>query len=303
MPSQNPTSQRLIDETAISAIRSRLAGRPTAPWLHLEIARRMAERLILFKRPPQRVVDWGALLGGGADLLTEAYPQASRVVVEATDSLATRSRVLLSSPWWAVWRRRRGPVEVCVDAAAGHVSADLIWSNMLLQAEKDPPVLLARWARMLSSDGFVMFSCFGPGTLLGLKDVYARLGWPPPTIEFVDMHDLGDMLVRAGFADPVMDQETITVQWDTPQALCEDLRRLGGNASPQRFQGLRTPRWVRSLHLALESLRGPGGKLALDFEVVYGHAFKSGLAKPLDRETRVPLEDMRRLMPSAKAAS
>ena len=156
---------------------------------------------------------------------------------------------------------------------------------------------------MLSSDGFVMFSCFGPGTLQGLSAVYSRQGWPTPTIEFVDMHDLGDMLVRAGFADPVMDQETLTVQWDSPQALCDDLRLLGGNVSPLRFRGLRTARWMATLYRAMESLRGSSGKLTLDFEVIYGHAFKSALTRPLDGETRVPLEDMRRLMPSARASN
>ena len=303
MSASDPPSQRSIDEAALAAIRSRLAGRPRAPWLHVEIARRMAERLILFKRLPQRVVDWGSLLGGGGDLLTHAYPQASRVVIEATDSLVTRSKALLRSPWWTFWPRRRRSVEAHVDAVAMQISADLIWSNMHIQAETDPPALFSRWARMLSPDGFVMFSCFGPGTLQALRTVYSRQGWPPPTIEFVDMHDLGDMLVRAGFADPVMDQETITVQWDSPRALCDDLRQLGGNASPQRFRGLRTPRWAKSLHLALESLRGPNGKLALDFEVVYGHAFKSGVPRPVDGETRVSLDDMKRLMPSAKASS
>ncbi len=198
---------------------------------------------------------------------------------------------------------RRSSVDVLVDSQALELRTDLIWSNMYLHGEKNPPALFARWARMLSPEGFVMFTCLGPGTLQGLGAVYSRYGWPAPTIEFVDMHDLGDMLVRAGFADPVMDQETLKVQWDTPQALCADLRLLGGNVSPVRFRGLRTPRWVASLHRALELLRDGEGKLTLEFEVIYGHAFKAQLTKPVDGETRVPLEDMRRLMPSARAAS
>ena len=78
-----------------------------------------------------------------------------------------------------------------------------------------------------------MFSCLGPGTLRELRALYQRLGWPAPTPDFIDMHDLGDMLVHAGFADPVMDQETLTLQLaDMPQALLAELRSLGGNAAP-----------------------------------------------------------------------
>ena len=303
MPHPSPENQRLVDEIAVAATQARLATRDSAPWLHLEVARRMAERLTLFKRPPRRIVDWGGLLGGGGRSLRAAYPRARHVVVESTEPVAARSREALRVPWWAVWRTPRRVAEVQIDSETLRLSADLIWSNMQLHAVKNPPALFTRWARMLSSDGFVMFSCFGPGTLQGLSAVYSRQGWPTPTIEFVDMHDLGDMLVRAGFADPVMDQETLTVQWDSPQALCDDLRLLGGNVSPLRFRGLRTARWMASLYRAMESLRGSSGKLTLDFEVIYGHAFKSALTRPLDGETRVPLEDMRRLMPSARASN
>jgi malonyl-CoA O-methyltransferase len=174
---------------------------------------------------------------------------------------------------------------------------------MLLHGVKDPPELFERWRQMLSPEGFVMFSCLGPGALRGLKDIYHRRGWPTHSIEFVDMHDLGDMLVRSGFADPVMDQETLTIQWDNPHALCDDLRLLGGNASPTRFGGLRTSRWLGSLHNELQILKNDDGKLSLEFEIVYGHAFKAPVLKPISVETRVPLEEMRRLMPSAKAAN
>ena len=117
------------------------------------------------------------------------------------------------------------------------------------------------------------------------------------------MHDLGDMLVHAGFADPVMDQETLTIQWDDPEALCDDLRVLGGNASPLRFSGLRTRRWLASFHKELQDLRNDAGKLSLEFEIVYGHAFKAELPKSTPIETRVSLEEMKRLMPSAKTVT
>jgi malonyl-CoA O-methyltransferase len=141
-----------------------------------------------------------------------------------------------------------------------------------------------------------MFSSFGPDTLRELRALYARLDWPAPTPAFVDMHDLGDMLVHAGFSDPVMDQETITLTWPTPQALLAELRSLGGNIAPGRAAGLRTPRWRARLEDALRSLAGPDGRLAARFEVAYGHAFKALPRAHPGAPTSVSLDDMRALV-------
>ena len=126
-------------------------------------------------------------------------------------------------------------------------SAELLWANMMLQWVADPPSAFARWHRALVVDGFVMFSCVGPDTLRELREVYAELGLGPATPAFVDMHDLGDMLVHAGFADPVMDMERLTLTWDTPAALLAELRSLGRNTHAARHAGLRTPRWKSAL--------------------------------------------------------
>jgi malonyl-CoA O-methyltransferase len=104
------------------------------------------------------------------------------------------------------------------------------------------------------------------------------------------------MLLQAGFADPVMDQETLTLTWDSPQALLAELRSLGGNAAPDRWAGLRTPRWRDRLHEALQSLAGADGRLQLSFEIVYGHAFKAAPRPPLANETAVTLDAMRSML-------
>jgi malonyl-CoA O-methyltransferase len=151
---------------------------------------------------------------------------------------------------------------------------------------------MGRWHQSLAADGFVMFSCLGPDTLRELRELYRSLGWPAPTIDFVDMHDLGDMLVHAGFADPVMDQETITLTWADAPSLLAELRGLGGNVSPGRWPGLRTPRWRRRLEQALQSLAGPEGRLHLRFEVSYGHAFKALPRVKAGEPTTVSLSEM-----------
>jgi malonyl-CoA O-methyltransferase len=170
---------------------------------------------------------------------------------------------------------------------------------MMLHAVVDPTALIARWQQLLRADGFVMFSCLGPGTLRELRTLYDRLGWPAPTPGFVDMHDFGDMLVHAGFADPVMDQETLTLRWSSPRALLAELRALGGNTAPDRASGLRTPRWRARLERELESLAAPDGTLGLSFEVAYGHAFKAAPRLRAGEQTIVSLDDMRAMVRSS----
>lgn len=287
---------RSIDEVAVATVQRRLARSATPPWLHAEIAGRMAERLQLFKVAPRCVADWSSFLGAGAQHLTAAFPDAALVAVEPHGMLLERSRQALHTPWWHARRWRASAPATLLATADVSIEAQLVWSNMALHGEADPLALMQRWQRMLSPGGLVMFSCLGPDSLRELTSLYAQLQWPAPTLPFVDMHDLGDMLVHAGLSDPVMDQEHLTVHWDSASALCSDLRQLGGNVSPDRYTGLRTPRWRQSLHQALESLRDRSGRLALTFEVVYGHAFKAEARKQAPSDTHVSLDEMRRLV-------
>lgn len=108
------------------------------------------------------------------------------------------------------------------------------------------------------------------------RHVVDALGWPPAGHSFTDMHDWGDMLIQTGFAEPVMDMETITLSFATPERLLQELRELGRNLHPQRFAGLRGQQWRdRLLHAVDQHLRLPDGQLGISFEIVYGHAFKA----------------------------
>jgi len=293
------TAPRPWADAAVDHVLRRLARAPEPPWLHGEIARRMAERLALIKLQPARIVDWWSSLGAGATLLREIYPKAQIVAVEPTDTWVQRRRDAQRAPWWSPLRRRG--VEVVREGGDLGAPAQLVWANMMLHAVKDPPALMTRWQQALAPDGFLMFSSFGPDTLRELRALYTRLGWPAPTPAFVDMHDLGDMLVHAGFADPVMDQETLTLSWPTPQALLAELRALGGNIAPDRMPGLRTPRWRARLEAELRTLAGHDGRLALRFEIAYGHAFKALPRAQPGAPTAVSLEDMRALVRSRRS--
>ncbi len=299
--SPDPTHARRLDPTAVRAALRRLARAPEVPWLHGEIARRMGEKLDLILLQPERVIDWWSALGAGAGLLEAAYPKAQQLRVEPDAVWAERSRAQAQRPWWTAARWTGGDVAVATEADEIQPGAGLVWANMMLHAVVDPVALIERWHGLLRVDGFVMFSCLGPGTLRELRTLYARLGWPAPTPGFVDMHDLGDMLVQAGFADPVMDQETLTLRWPNPQALLAELRGLGGNTAPEREAGLRTPRWRTTLERELQALAAPDGSIGLSFEVAYGHAFKAAPRLRPGEATTVSLDDMRAMVRSSHA--
>ncbi len=283
--SQAAPSQRLIDPAAAAHTQRRLEQAAEPPWLHGEVARRMAQRLGVIKLQPASVLDLSGPLGASAQLLRQAYPRAS---VTSLGEPAPARR------WWA-WPR--GPAAaVAVPPALLPGAAQLLWSNMQLHATLDPQATLAQWQQAVAVGGFLMFSTLGPGSLVSLRRLYDEQGFGPPHAPFVDMHDLGDMLVQAGFADPVMDQETLTLTWPTAQALLHELRSLGGNAHPARHSGLRTPGWRARLSTALASSAGSDGRIALEFELVYGHAFKAAPRLTVAPTTSVPVEDLRAML-------
>jgi len=300
MAAPSLAAARPFDDVATEAALRRLARQPSPPWLHGEVARRMGERLELIRMKPERLIDWWSHLGAGSDVLERIYPKAQRVLVEPGPVLRARSAASVARPWWSTRGWGRAAPEVVLDTDDLRGGAQLVWANMMLHAVADPPALFERWERLLAIDGFVMFSCLGPGTLKELRDLYRRLGWPAPTPDFIDMHDLGDMMVGAGFADPVTDQETLSLRWKDPEALLRELRVLGRNTRPGRPGGLHSRHWRVELIEALESLRGDDGSLGLSFEIAYGHAFKAAPRLRADRPTTVSLDDMRALVRSGK---
>jgi len=144
----------------------------------------------------------------------------------------------------------------------------------------------------------LMFSSLGPDTLRELQPIYQEMGWGDPSHAFTDMHDWGDMLVQAGFAEPVMDMERITLTYATPSDLLKDLRLLGRNLHHQRHQNLRGRGWRQNLENALLALAKPDhqGRLVLTVEVIYGHALKPLPRVRLADQSSVTLAQMKTLL-------
>ena len=264
-----------------------------SPWLHEEVARRMEERLQWIVKKPGSWLHWQVLRGGieAHALLRRRYAAATSFVQQDPPQALELARAALRLPWWSA-QRWKNPTRFEAPSQA----VDLLWANMALHMSPDPQGLIQRWHSLVQTDGFLMFSCLGPDTLRELRDLYARQHWPAPAHEFTDMHDWGDMLVQAGFAEPVMDMERITLSFSSPATLLAELRGLGRNLHPQRFAGLRGRAWRAALDRGIAAAAPDSdqpGRLRLSFEIIYGHAFKPAPRMAVQAQTLIPLEQMR----------
>ena len=267
-----------------------------AAWLHDEVGRRMEDRLQWIKRQPESWMHWEPVQGG-LDVhaaLTQRYAAARCLVVEPLAPRRAVAERALQRPWWSP-ARWNAPALQFVEPGDGAVQ--MVWANMALHMAADPQALLQRWHRALEPEGFLMFSCLGPDTLRSVRDAWRRAGWPEPAHAFTDMHDWGDMLVNTGFAEPVMDMERITLTFSTPQRALSELRQLGRNLHVARFQGLRGRQWHDQALAALASrVPDSGSGVALDFEVIYGHALRAAPRLGIQPETHLSLDEMRRVL-------
>jgi malonyl-CoA O-methyltransferase len=277
-----------IDLQLVPRLFSDPAKIAASDFLRREIAARMRDKLELVRISPAHVLDAGC--GTGADLqeLQKLYPEAQLSGMDSSEAMLQQVReqqaqarsVLgkLLGKWTPV--ALRGAPEaslLCEDFAATSLapqSLDLIWSNLALHWHPEPDRVFNEWRRLLRTEGLLMFSCFGPDTFVELRDVFAAIDSWPHTLPFVDMHDFGDMLVNAGFSTPVMDMEKLTLTYDSPHKLLQDVRALGGNPLATRERGLFGRQRYQRLLALLEKQRGADGRIALSIEVVYGHAFK-----------------------------
>ena len=278
------------------------------PWLHEEVASRMLDRLQWIKLQPAVWAHWGAVRGGlqAHAALLKQYARAQCHVIESSEHRKDLARAALVPPWWKkILRMLSGGASATRFDAPAPGSLNMLWANMALHEAADPQALLATWHRLLAVDGFVMFSSLGPDTAREVRDLYEALGWPPAGHQLTDMHDWGDMLVQTGFAEPVMDMERITLTYETPARLLQELTELGRNFHTQRFSALRGRQWKAKLEQLISDRlpRAADGRISLTFEVIYGHALKARPKIKVSAHSAVSVEDMRSMLQGQRGPS
>jgi len=278
---------RDVDPAAVRRSFARAAATyDAAAALQREIGGRLAARLDYVKLAPALIVDAGCGTGEAVGELMARYPGARVVafdvalpMVEAARRRARAERSLFGRLLGPLLPslEQNAPRFVCADLNAlpfRGVTADLVWSNLALQWVNDLPRAFAEVRRVLRVGGLFTFTTFGPDTLRELRRAFAGIDAATHTNRFVDMHDVGDMLVAAGFADPVMDMEHVTLTFESPGALLSELKAIGAtNRTRGRPRGLTGRARFARVTAALKKLRD-NGRIPATFEVVYGHAWK-----------------------------
>jgi malonyl-CoA O-methyltransferase len=259
-----------------------------AAVLQREIADRMLERLDYVRLAPRTVLDLGAGTGYAIEPLQRRYRKARVLALDFALNMVREARRRGS------WLNR--PRCVCADAESlplADGSVDLVFSNATLQWCTDLERTFGEFLRVLRPGGLLMFSTFGPDTLGELREAWASADGFSHVNLFLDMHDVGDALVRARFADPVMDAERITVTFAGVRDLMRDLKLLGAhNVTAERPRGLTGRRRLAAVERAYERHRREG-RLPATYEVVYGHAWVPE-QKPVTGGVAVPLSALRR---------
>lgn len=259
--------------------------------LQKEVASRLIERLDLMTMVPESVLDLGSGTGFCSEKLLARYPKANLYSVDIAQGMLTYARSQKS--WFSKFRQKQH--FICGDAEALPLkknTVDMAVSSLALQWCFNQNAVFENLYRVLKPGGLLMFSTLGPDTLKELRQSWAVVDDKSHVSGFYDMHDVGDALIRAGFADPVMDVEHIQLTYDNVSDLMKDLKALGSrNAVSGRSRALTGKQKFKGMVQAYEQFR-KDDRLPATYEVVYGHAWipeqKRDFIKP-EREFPIPV--------------
>lgn len=264
-----------IDKQQARRAFSRAAERyDEVAMLQREIGQRMIERLAIVKLQPEVILDIGSGTGVATAELSRRYKKSQMIALDFALPMLQQTRKRSS------WLRR--PRCVCADLEQlplADQSVDLIYSNAAIQWCNDLDSTFQEFLRVLKPGGLLMFSTFGPDTLKELRSAWSDADGSTHVSTFIDMHDVGDALMRARFSDPVMDVDRMTLTYQEVSGVMRDLKVLGAhNVTSNRQRGLTGKGKFKAMQTAYEKFRS-GGLLPASYEVVYGHAWA-----PLQRE-------------------
>ena len=275
-----------------------------AVLLQNEVCRRMLARLDYIKLEPATILDAGSGTGNAVAGLLARYSRARVVALDLALAMARRARARRSWPALSTvegWRRLfvgGGPrlAAVCGDLEQlplAPACAGMVWSNLAIQWSNEPQRAFAEMHRVLVPGGLLLFSSFGPDTLKELRAAFQSVDRHTHVHRFTDMHDVGDLLVACGFADPVMDMEIVTLTYADVRELMRDLKAIGAhNMTRGRPSALAGKSLLAKVARNYEPARREG-RLPATFEVIYGHAWKPQPRITADGKPIIPLKPMR----------
>lgn len=285
MSAQNqPTLLKLEKQRVRASFDAAAEQYDDAAVLQREIGQRIIERLELVKLQPATILDLGAGTGVGTEALNRRYKKSRVIAFDLAPNMLkqARQRGSLFTRYKNKLLSKRG--YICGDAE--HLpfadnSFDLIYSNATLQWCSDLDHTFKELNRVLRPNGLLMFSTFGPDTLKKLRASWQaadanttdNIEATSHVHDFIDMHDIGDAMMRAGLADPVMDVENFTLTYPDAYQLMRELKMIGANNVAQgRRNSLTGKDRIKNMIDAYEGFR-TDGKLPATYEVVYGHAW------------------------------
>lgn len=266
-----------------------------AALLQRTVRQELLERLQHFSTTPRLIIDLGAGTAAATRELKARHPRATVVAADLSFGMLQHARK--ASGWLDRLRPSKRIETAVVDAhrlpfRSG--SVDLVFSNLMLQW-CDLDEVFAEIRRVLSPEGWFVFSTFGAGTLQELRGAWAVVDANPRVHDFFDMHDIGSALTRAGLREPVLDVDRHVLRYSDPLSLMQSIKEIGaGNAALERPRGLTGPRILRAVSDAYPRDPAKGGIVA-SWEVVYGAAFGAPPAVTTQRdldEVLVPFPKM-----------
>jgi len=248
--------------------------------LQREIESRLLERIEFQRHEPAMILDLGCGTGSASRTLARQFPQAAVIALDWAPAMLAEAGVSAETEHRSLGGLSRLCADMhCLPLAAR--STDLIFSSLALQWSYDLPAVFREFRRIMKADAMLVFTCFGPDTLHELKQAWRAVDDLPHVNDFPDMHDIGDELLSAGFREPVMDTERLTLEYPDVMTLMRDLKGIGAhNVASKRLNGLTGKTRLQGMLQAYEPFRR-NDRYPASYEIIYGTAFAPAEGQPV----------------------